>query len=313
MKWNKLGLIFELKKHNIPWLKSHSLLPTPILLEDRIRVFYTGRNIQGQSRISYIDVEINNPRKIMYTHDTILFEAGKIGTFDDCGTVCTTVIKNDNKIFMYYNGYNVRNTVPWSNSIGLAVSDDNGKSFSKFSEGPIMDRNTIDPYFTITPGIYVKNDIWHMWYTSGTGWKIYDKKPEPQYEIKYAYSTNGLDWKRTGTVCIPSEKKGGATARATVLKDKDIFKMWFCYRGSNDFRDGSDSYRIGYAEAEIKTPEIWTRKDTKYNLDHQSDDYDNKMQAYPGVIHVNDKTYMFYSGNGFGEKGFCCAVLDNSN
>jgi hypothetical protein len=33
------------------------------------------------------------------------------------------------------------------------------------------------------------------------------------------------------------------------------------------------------------------------------------MIAYPSVIRCEDRSYMFYNGNGFGEAGFGVAVL----
>ena len=171
MAWEKLGLIFDIRAHDIPWLKSHALLPTPLLLEDRLRIFYTGRDLNGQSRISYIDIDRHDPKEILSIHDRPLLDIGNVGTFDDCGTVGTCVVHKEGRILLYYNGYNVRNTVPWSNALGVAVSHDGGANFEKMFEGPILDRDKYDPYFTITPGIFRERDVWHMWYTSGTGWK----------------------------------------------------------------------------------------------------------------------------------------------
>jgi hypothetical protein len=308
MSWKKLGLIFDICSHDIPWLKSHALLPTPLLLNNRIRIFYTGRDLNGLSRISYIDVERRDPRKILYVHDRPLLEIGKVGTFDDCGTVGTCVVQKEDHILLYYNGYNVRNTVPWSNAIGVAVSHDEGKSFTKMFEGPILDRNANDPYFTITPGIYREGNVWHMWYTSGTGWKKIKGKQEPLYVIKYATSYDGISWQRKNVTCIQGAFPEEANARASVVKEGEIFKMWFCYRGSNDFRNGVDSYRIGYAEASTDEPTRWLHDDSLSGISFGLEDFDNKMQAYPAVIDVDDQRYLFYSGNGFGAAGFCGAV-----
>lgn len=308
MGWEKLGLIFDIRMHTIPWLKSHALMPIPLLLKDKIRIFYTGRDFNGQSRISYIDVERQDPRKILYINNTPLLDVGKVGTFDDCGTVGTCVVKTGDRILLYYNGYNVRNTVPWSNAIGVAVSHDGGASFTKMFEGPIMDRNKYDPYFTITPGIYRESDKWHMWYTSGTGWKEVNGKQEPLYVIKYATSPDGLSWQRENITCIKGATAEEANARATVVKDGEILKMWFCYRGSNDFRDGVDSYRIGYAEASADEPTRWHRNDSLTGISVGPEDFDSTMQAYPAVIDTNEQRFLFYSGNGFGANGVCSAV-----
>lgn len=310
MAWKKLGLVFDISKHNIPWLKSHAMLPTPLLMDNAIRVYFTGRNLNGQSCISFIDLDKEDPTKVVYVHDVPLLEIGKTGTFDDCGTVGTFILKNNDKVFLYYNGYNVRNTVPWNNSIGLAASSDGGVTFSKMFEGPIMDRNKLEPYFVITPYIIVENDLWHMWYTSGTGWININNKQEPLYEIKYATSEDGIDWKRDNISCVTGSSSEEVTARPAIVKDGEKYKMWFCYRGSQDFRDGVDSYKIGYAEALTNCPTKWIRDDSVVGIKCGPEAFDDKMQAYPAVIDVNGKRLLFYNGNGFGSAGFCCAVWE---
>ncbi len=309
MSWEKLGLIFDLKVQKPSWLKSHAMMPTALEMENCIRLYYTGRHLDGKSRITFIDVDKNNPQKIIYVHDEPLLEIGKIGTFDDCGTVATFVLKKDGLIYLYYNGYNVRNTVPWSNSIGLAISKDSGRTFEKMYEGPIMDRSIIDPYFTITPCILIVNNIWHMWYTSGTGWLEIGKRVEPLYNIKYASSKDGINWERKNEISIYQNNSEECVARATILPENDILKMWFIYRGSRDFRDGTDSYKIGYAEGNINEPTKWERKDKYSGIASGQELYDNMMQAYPNVVKVGTKTYMFYNGNNFGQEGIACAFL----
>jgi predicted GH43/DUF377 family glycosyl hydrolase len=84
--------------------------------------------------------------------------------------------------------------------------------------------------------------------------------------------------------------------------------MWFCRRGIEDFRDGSNSYRIGYARStDVNT---WKRDDSRAGIDVSSDGWDSRMIAYPYVFEVGDQVWMLYNGNGFGASGFGYAVLD---
>jgi hypothetical protein len=54
MAWKKLGMIFDLKQHNIGWLKSHAMLPSPLVLDDRIRASILPEGDgNGHSRISF--------------------------------------------------------------------------------------------------------------------------------------------------------------------------------------------------------------------------------------------------------------------
>jgi hypothetical protein len=310
MKWKKLGYSLELKVHKQEWQNSHAMMPVVLEKNDRLRVFYTTRHIDGKSRITYYDVDKLNPTKIIYIHDKPIIEVGEIGTFDDCGTVATFIIKHENKVYLYYNGYNVRNTVPWSNSIGLAISEDDGNTFKKLFNGPILDRFKYDEYFTITPWIVYENNMWHMWYTSGTGWLEIENRKEPVYNLKYAKSNNGIDWIREFEVALTQNTYDECIARATILKKRDKLQMWFIYRGSKDFRDGNDSYRIGYAEGDIKKPTSWIRDDEKSGIKLGPEEYDNTMQAYPFVIQIEDKIFMFYNGNNFGANGILCAEIE---
>jgi hypothetical protein len=307
--WEKLGFSLDLKDNKQDWQESHAMMPVVLEMENNLRVFYTTRHIDGKSRISYYDVSKDDPTRILYLHNHPILEIGPIGSFDDCGTVATFVIQENNKIYLYYNGYNVRNTVPWSNSIGIAVSHDGGDTFTKMYDGPVMDRSKNDPYFTITPWIIKEEGKYHMWYTSGTGWMEINNKKEPVYNIKYAYSSDGIDWERNFDVAIPQSNIEESVARAAILKIEDNLLMWFIYRGSRDFRDGKDSYRIGFAEGNINTPTKWTRNDSISGILPGPEKFDDLMQSYPFVINSAGKIFMFYNGNSFGSGGILCAEL----
>jgi predicted GH43/DUF377 family glycosyl hydrolase len=307
-KFKKIGFVFNCLKDAPEWLLSHAIMPLALEKEECFRIYFTGRHKDGKSRISFFDIDKRSPDKLLYVHQSPILEVGAKGTFDDCGTVGTFVMEHENKVYLYYNGYNVRNTVPWSNSIGLAVSKDGGETFEKAFKGPILDRNTLDPYFVISPSVLIIDNKWHMWYTSGTGWLDIDNRVEPVYNIKHATSEDGINWLRPNTVAIEQENFEECVARASVIRDGDKLKMWFIYRGSRDFRDGIDSYRIGYAESDIKSPHDWVRMDKNNGILPGPEKYDDKMQAYANVIQANGKKYMFYNGNSFGKEGVLLAI-----
>lgn len=307
----KLGLIFDIKEHNIPWLKSHAMTPTPLLLEDRIRVFYAGRSNHGQSLISYVDLDRSCPEKVIYVHQEPLFDVGDIGMFDDSGTICTCAIRDENTVYLYYTAYSMSVKVPYRNSIGVAVSHDGGNTFSRMFDGPIVDRTRFEPFFVISPWVLKIKDQWHLWYSSAEKWIMVENKPESVYHIKYAKSSDGLVWEQKNETCIQPLNPEEANARPSVILEAGKLKMWFTYRGSRDFRDGIDSYRIGYAEADVSTPTVWNRNSDPIELSNSVDNYDNLMQAYPAVIDCDDKKLLFYNGNGFGAEGFCCAIINS--
>lgn len=306
MKWIKKGVIFN-TDHNYDWMVSHACVPTVhILNEDTFRIFFSPRNAKGQSMLSYIDVTADNPKNIIKISNKPIMPLGELGTFDDGGIMPCSIIKNGDELYLYYVGWNPSGSVPYRNSVGLAVSKDNGESFERMFKGPIVDRNRYEPFFTASPYVMKEEKIWHMWYASSTGFTMVNNKPEPLYIIKYASSENGIDWERNNHTCIEPKTELEANARASVIKENNIYKMWFAYRGSLDFRDGADSYRIGYAES--TNARDWTRKDSQAGITFSESGWDSKMQTYPNIIEHKSRKFLFYNGNGFGKTGIGYAV-----
>lgn len=308
IEWKKLGLIFNINDHDIPWLKSHAMTPTPLLYEDRIRVFYSGRSYTGESKISYVDLDINDPTQIIYVHKDPLFEPGDAGMFDDSGVICTCALRIENKVYLYYTAYSMSVKVPYRNSIGVAVSEDDGNTFKRMFDGPILDRDRFEPYFVISPWVIKIKEKFHLWYGSSTGWIKVKDNLESIYHIKYAHSKDGLNWVRENKSCILPAYSEESIARPTVIAEGEKLKMWFTYRGSRDFRDGTESYRIGYAESNVDAPDLWIRKDEENGISSEENNYDNLMQAYPSVITTRNYKLLIYNGNSFGKDGFCCAI-----
>jgi len=303
MTWIKKGLIYCPEGKN-GYDKSHCHKPTPFIVDDNtIRIYFGVRDSYNKTRTTFIDIDINNPKKIKYIHNKPVIDLGKIGAFDDSGANVSSVIRNGNDIYMYFIGWNPSTTVHTRNSIGLAISRDNGITFERPFDGPVLDRCKDEPYYTGAVDVLKEKDIWKMWYTSGTEWKIINDKPEIFYHIKYATSSNGIDWVRNNISCIPPSDEFEATARPCVLKDNGIYKMWYSKRSIINFRsDKKHSYRPGYAESEDGIN--WERLDGKVGIDVSDEGWDSEALAYPYVIKIKNKLIMFYNGNGFGKTGF---------
>lgn len=301
--WNKKGYIFNVDG-KFGWNKSHAQVPVVDVLEDRLRVYYATRNEEGKSNTSYIEVSKEDPQKIIYEHNAPLFSFGQPGSFDDSGIMPSCIINVGKKKYLYYIGWTTRVTVPYQNAVGLAISEDGGKTFKKISEGPVISINHIEPYFSGTSFIMQEMDVFKMWYLSCIGWQLIDDKPEPIYNIKYAESEDGIHWKQNGTVAIHLAEDEGGLVSAAVIRQSGIYKMWFGKRKKADYRNNtSNSYRIGYAES--KDGIVWERMDQFAGIDISPEGWDSEMISYPYIIKINpDKYWMFYNGNGFGKTGF---------
>jgi hypothetical protein len=307
MKWNKKGAIFRAcGQHG--WMKSHTQVPTPLILSDRIRVYFSTRPEDGMSRAAFVDVDRDDPSRILYLHDTPILELGAPGTFDEHGIIPNHVFRHDGKLFLFYVGWSRRQSIPYSNWMGMAVSDDDGFTFRKCFRGPILDR-TPDEVYSATGLICVAHEgRWQGWYATGTQWLLINDRYEHTYELRSCESNDLIQWTRPNKPIIPSKLPNESNTRPTVIFMSGKWHMWFCYRGTLDFRDGTDSYRIGYAWSnDLKE---WVREDEKAGIDLSDQGWDAKMIAYPCVAPIDNRVLMFYSGNGFGREGFGYAELE---
>ena len=87
--------------------------------------------------------------------------------------------------------------------------------------------------------------------------------------------------------------------------------MVFCYRDVFNFRKSiKHSYKLGYAYS--KDLKNWIRDDSFIKFSNNSE-WDNKMQCYPQFFKFQEKFFLLYNGNNFGEKGFGIAELEGLN
>ena len=308
MKWIKQGLIFK-PDNNYEWMVSHASIPVADLVNDEVlRIYFGTRDKDGRSFPTYLEVLADDPRRIRYVHNRPILSLGKLGTFDDNGIMPSWIVNAGGKKYLYYIGWNPQVTVPYRLSIGLAISEDGGMTFNKYSEGPICDRDVDEPYFNTAPCVLVDGPSWKMWYVSCTGWKVINQRPEPRYHIKFALSDDGIHWQRTNQVCIGYDSFTEAIGRPCVFVTNDMYGMLYSYRSIQNYRtDPGQSYRLGYAESSDGIH--WLRRDNEVGIDKSTTGWDSEMLEYSHVFVSRCGTYLFYNGNGFGQSGFGYAVL----
>lgn len=313
MKWTKKGLIFAPIGER-DWMRSHASLPVADAASGdggALRIYFGTRDALGRSQTSFIEVEEERPEKILYVHDKPLLALGEAGTFDDSGVMPSWLVSHNGRKYLYYIGWNPQVTVSYRLAIGLAVSDDGGRSFQKVSEGPICDRSFDEPYFNTAPCVLLDGGTWRMWYVSCTGWETIEGHPEPLYHVKYAESSDGVRWRKTGRVCIDYDERTGAIGRPCVFKDGETYRMIFSYRGVRGYRTNPDaSYRFGYAESADGLH--WTRRDEEAGIGRSETGWDSEMVEYCYLWKGAGRTLLFYNGNGFGKTGIGYAALEEN-
>lgn len=295
--WNKKGNIFDLQ-----WAQ----LPVVDCVSDNMwRIYYSNR-VDNKSYPKFIEVDPQDNFNLINHCDKPILSLGDLGSFDQAGVMPAEIVNFNNKKYLYYIGWSNRVDVPYFNTIGLAISDDNGQTYRKFSNGPVFGCSYKEPGYTGTISILVENNLWRAWYLSCRKWQKINNRIEPFYDIKYAESHNGIDWDPKNITCIELTNNEGGISQASVKKINKTYHMWFSVRNKTNYRnDVNNSYKIKYATSQDGIS--WQRQD-KNGLSPSSQGWDSTMVEYPYVVTGKDKKIMFYNGDGFGKSGIGYAV-----
>lgn len=301
--WSKLKHVFVADNHS-EWMYSHGSNPVFKLLEDGTqRIYFTCRDKNSKSYIASLDVDIENDFKISNLSKNPVLTPGEIGLFDDSGVVMGCFQQVEGQDFLYYLGWNLKVTVPWLNTIGLAIYNPITKQYEKNSLAPMMDRSSEDPFSISYPSVLFDEGVYKMWYGSNLNWG--KDQSSMQHVFKYAESKDGINWNRTNEIVVGLEHLNEyALSKPWVLKDRGVYKMWYSYRANGEIT----TYRIGYAES--LDGKKWIRKDDEAGIDVSESGWDSQMISYPCVFDYKEKRYMLYNGNDYGKSGFGVAVLN---
>lgn len=318
MKWKKLGKIFDPTQYNLSNnCVEFAQSPQTLIFDDFVRIYFSTREIDKTgkylSHISFIDFDKSFKEIIAVSQNTVI-KLGGLGCFDEHGIFPLNILKDNNKILGYIGGWSRRKSIPIETSIGLSVSKDNGLTFQRVGDGPVLTSSVSEPFLVGDPFVLNIKGSYHMWYIYGVRW-IYDSinnVKERVYKIGHSISFDGVSWKKEGRQLINDKlNPNECQALPTVIKIGEIYHMYFCYRQAINFRrDKNNSYRIGHAFSEDL--QNWVRDDDNGGIEISEDGWDSGMMCYPHVFHCEGQVYMLYNGNDFGRFGFGLAVLENS-
>jgi hypothetical protein len=294
-------------------MRQYAQVPTPIVLRDRIRLLFGCRpfDIGGlpASQIAYVDVAREEPTRVIDLAEKPVLALGGLGTFDEFGLHPLSAVSVGSEIWLYYVGWTRMSSVPFNRAIGLATSNDGGKSFRRRFVGPIVSATKDEPYLQQGPSVLrLSPNDWRMWYLTGIAWeRDVTGRPEAIYRIAYATSRDGINWTRDGREILPTREESECHAGQALLQMGDSWHMWFSYRRGLNFRNSEGGYRLGYAHsADLVT---WSRDDSLVGIDRSAEGWDSEMICYPSIVNVDGRILMFYCGNYFGRDGFGCAEL----
>lgn len=317
MKWKKLGKIFNPTEHSLSNnCFEFAQSPQTLVFDDFVRIYFSTREKDEKgkflSHVSFVDMDKDFKDIIRISNKTVI-PLGKLGCFDEHGIFPINVVRNKDKILAYTTGWNRKVSVSADASIGYAISDDNGLTFKKKGDGPILTSSLNEPFLVCDAFVAIFGKVYHMWYIYGVRWIKDDMEDTPQrvYKIVHATSLDGISWEREGEPIISDLlNENECQALPTVIEFNNFYHMFFCYREATRFRTIKErGYRLGYAYSNDLIN--WIRADDLVGIQPTEGDWDSDMMCYPHVFHCNEKIYLLYNGNEFGRFGFGLAVLEN--
>ncbi|MGY1808892.1 hypothetical protein ACI8AF_16105 [Blastococcus sp. SYSU D00669] len=303
MEWEKLGLVWTAPAHSG---RTGALQPTPLVLDDRIRVFTGCRDADGASAVWWVDLDLADPTRVLAEARTPALSAGPAGTFDAAGVVPCAVAVVGDAVRLYYAGYQPPGgpgerfrvfsgvaTAP------LAALD----GFSRLRDTPLLRTSADERLFRVVHSIVpVASGGWRCWYGAGHEFRQGRTKLLPVYDIRQMDSVDGLDFPDAGEVAVPlGSPEEHRVGRPYVVRQDAGYRMYF---GAGT---EATTYRLTFADsADGRT---WRRRDGLLGLDVSASGWDSEMVAYPAVVTTPAGTFLLYNGNGYGRDGFGIAAL----
>lgn len=301
MRWTKCGRVYAASGDR-PWAQSHAYIPTPLLLDAKtIRVYAAFLDKDKIGRVGYVDVDAEQPTRILRVARAPVLDIGVPGAFDDNGVNPLSVVRHEGRIYLYYMGWQLGHKVRYYLLTGLAIGD--GESFVRQARTPVLERSDEELFVRSGAHVLCEDGCWTIWYVASSEWVDVGDKRTPTYNMRHLTSHDGISWGRTGRVCLdlqPPDEYG--FGRPFVCRHRHGYRLWY------SIRTFSKGYRLGYAESPDGIH--WQRHDDQIGLEPSPHGWDSQMVCFAAVLAVNGQTYMFYNGNNYGETGFGVAVLE---
>lgn len=219
--------------------------------------------------------------------------------------------------FLYFTAWGRRADGRLPNTTGVAVSNDEGKSWRYHSEHPVIPLDK--PYDVEGTGsvwILRENELFRMYYTAIGR---YFPRPEgvetghgntiPEIGIAYAESCDGLHWEKPVDSLLVTPRGLGVTpyeyicSKPCVIKEQNEYVMWVNTFGT--------AYRVHRLVSRDGLNWQWAKR---YGPDGElgvGDDgaFDDQQRSYPSIVSSNGGLRCWFTGNGFGATGIGYAVL----
>jgi len=294
--WRKLGLWVEAPGG--PLGASHAMLPTPLAMDDRIRVFYAACDGDMRGRIFFADLEIAPPHRVIGRSPGPVLDVGAPGSFDADGVNPSQVLADGDDLVLLYVGWRRGPALtPYTLFTGLARSRDGGLSFQAERQ-PLLGPAPGEGLFRTAASIARQGDGWRMVYIGGDTF-IDDAagKRVPVYGLRELRSQDPLRWTGPGREVLAPDRAAGQIGFGRPV-------VWRPGGGAAALML-SIRTEAGYTLVETSLEALDAgRPDFTPVLAGPAEPWEAQMTCFGAPCVAGDRELLFYNGNGFGRTGF---------
>jgi hypothetical protein len=276
------------------------MIPTPILIDDTIRVYFGSTDDDMRGRIFYVELDAADPRNIVSDVMGPVLAPGGDGAFDVDGVVPIAMVPNGTALWLYYAGFQRRSDIPYTLLSGLAISTDGGRSFQRAQTEPVLPAIPTERFFRTASHVHRVGGSWSMWYIGGNEWIELEGKKLPLYGLKYATSEDGLTWSPPIDLVNPDRGSGQiGFGRPFVVETESGYRMYISVRSVK-----------GYTLSHARSTDGLQWTDWEHDIIPAGEGWDSEMRCYAAPIAIEGNEYLLYNGNGYGRTGFGLAIRE---
>ena len=271
--------------------------PNVLRVGDKLRMYY-GARLEQSVRVGFAEADVADPFTWKKMCDRSLLDPGEPGAIDLhwIGACPWVVPITDTHWHMYYiawgGEYGPTGMKIWRTS--MAESDDGGITWERTGRSLLeLGRpGACDEHGTGSCSVRKVGDEYWMWYTGVSS----PRADWNRISVALAISSDGghtfTPHSAGALVNIPPiiGMPGSTCSRPFVEHTEEGFRMWFSCA-----KDGL-YYRIHYAESPDGIHFKWWPEPV---LDVSASGWDHTMVCYPSILHLEDRTLMYYAGDGY--------------
>ncbi len=305
MSWRDLGLVCPIVKRS-PWMASHAYVPTIFDRGAVLRIFCAFWDDYRVGRIGYIDIDKNEPEKVLSISGAPVMKLGEEGSFDANGqTPLSIVCTSDRVIRLYYAGWKTDERLRYRLFTGLAFSYDQGETFIKHGREPVIGPTVAHPQVRTGGMVMNEGGRYRTWFAESVGSIVRSGVVVPTYQLSHMVSDDGIVWPDSAMPCfsvVPGSIFG--YGRSAIWRDSSGF-----FRGLFSVRREQLGYTIGYSVSADGI--VWNKIDFKGQMAFSpSSCIDQEQEVmFPSLYHFSDgRILMAYNGLGYGMQGLRLAI-----